>query len=292
VSDGASWIMACMPPADEVSVQSQIADDLRERIETGALGPGARIPSENALAKEKGVSRITARRAIEELRLEGYLDTHPDKRGTVVRERSPLVTMLTSIERGRLDNPELREDDWAGRVRAQGRIPRQVVKVHLDVPAPASIIERRSRKEGLSERVGLHVAAKEPVVRRQRARWVAEKEGDPFYPVELSDSYFPTWVADTPLLDDPTRFPLKEDGDVVIRGGILAGLGLPMARELPGRITARIASPEVRRVMQLSRGALMYVVTLVGYDAQGRPLRVEVRQMPTDRNVLGFTVEL
>lgn len=294
VTESPSWMISAMP-SDEPSVQAQIAADLRRRIESGELRPGERIPSESSFKDDDGktvISRITARRAIDELRAEGYLTTYPDRRGTVVRERAPLVTMLTSIERGRLDNPEAREDDWAGRVRAQGRVPKQIVKVHLDVPAPSSIIERRTKKDAPLERVGLHVRPGEPVVRRQRARWEADKADGPFYPVELSDSYFPMWVADSALLAEPTRRPLREDGDVVVAGGILAGMGLPMKRQLTGRLTARIASPEVRRAMGLSRGAFMFVATVVGYDGDGRPLRCEVRQMPTDRNVLGFTVEL
>jgi DNA-binding GntR family transcriptional regulator len=270
--------MTGMSPAED-SKRAVIAADLREQIASGRLRPGDKVPSEAVLAEKHGVSRMTARRAVEELRTEGLLVSYEDRRGTVVREYAPLLTMLTAIERGRLDDPALAVDDWAARVRAQGRSPRQVVTVHADVPAPAAVVEQ------LPERVGLHVAAGESVVRRERLRL------DEDSPVQVSDSWFPRWVADTPMLADPSRTPLREDGDVVLPGGILESIGLPQVR-LAGRITARAATPEVQRLMDLPRGTLMLVLSLVGYDARDRPVRLEVRQAPTDRNVLGFEVIL
>lgn len=278
--------MTAMSP-DEQSKQARIAAWLRDQIASGVLRPGDKLPSEEDLAAgndELGwpwakTSRITARRALDELRSEGLVVSYPNRRGTVVRKYAPLLTMLTAIERGRLDDPVAAVDDWAARVRDQGRTPRQRVTVHPDVPAPALVVEQ------LPERVGLRVAAGEPVVRRERVRWESDQ------PVQLSDSWFPAWVADSPLLTDPSRRPLREDGDVVLPGGILESIGLPQVR-LAGRITARVATPEVQQAMDLPRGTLMLVVSLVGYDAQDRPVRLEVRQAPTDRNVLGFEVTL
>ncbi len=277
--------MAAMSPEDQ-SKQGRIAAWLREQIASGVLRSGDKLPPERDLAVNKDrrwpwepCSRITARRALDELRGEGLVVSYEDRRGTVVRRYAPLLTMLTAIERGRLDDPVAAVDDWAARVLAQGRTPRQEVTAHLDVPVPASIVEE------LPERVGLRVKAGELVVRRERMRW------DNGEPVQMSDSWFPAWVANTPALADPSRVPLREDHDVVMPGGILESIGLAQVR-LAGRITARAASPEVQRAMDLPRGTLMQVVSLAGYDAQGRPVRLEVRQAPTDRNVLGFEVVL
>ncbi|MDC7785192.1 GntR family transcriptional regulator [Rhodoplanes sp. TEM] len=46
---------------------------LRDRIVTGAVGPGSRLPSEPALAQEHGVSRVTVRRALDLLAEEGLV---------------------------------------------------------------------------------------------------------------------------------------------------------------------------------------------------------------------------
>ncbi|WP_420034802.1 winged helix-turn-helix domain-containing protein [Streptomyces sp. cg28] len=50
-----------------------IADVLRERIRTGVLGPGARLPTQAALAEEFGVERGAVRGALQLLRADGLL---------------------------------------------------------------------------------------------------------------------------------------------------------------------------------------------------------------------------
>lgn len=52
-------------------------------IEEGELKPGNRIPSETELCERYGISRITARKAIDDLAREGYLQKVPGK-GTFV----------------------------------------------------------------------------------------------------------------------------------------------------------------------------------------------------------------
>jgi GntR family transcriptional regulator len=54
-------------------IYQQIARVLRTRIFHGLYPPDALIPSENELGREFGVSRLTARKAIQELRHEGIL---------------------------------------------------------------------------------------------------------------------------------------------------------------------------------------------------------------------------
>ncbi|NJK43448.1 MAG: GntR family transcriptional regulator [Pleurocapsa sp. SU_196_0] len=50
-----------------------IKSDLKAQLLTGSLREGEAIPSESALAKQYGVSRMTARRAVDELEREGYV---------------------------------------------------------------------------------------------------------------------------------------------------------------------------------------------------------------------------
>ncbi len=61
----------------------QVMDDLQNGIEIGRFRPGDKIPSENELSEIYGVSRITIRRAIEELAKEGVL-TKKQGKGTYV----------------------------------------------------------------------------------------------------------------------------------------------------------------------------------------------------------------
>ncbi|TBL41480.1 GntR family transcriptional regulator [Verrucosispora sp. SN26_14.1] len=52
-----------------------IADELRKRIESGAIPPGALLPAESVLTSEFGAARGTIRKAIAALREEGYAVT-------------------------------------------------------------------------------------------------------------------------------------------------------------------------------------------------------------------------
>lgn len=61
----------------------QIYDDIKAAIDDGSYQPDAKIPSEAELSEEYGVSRITVRRAIEDLCSDGYL-TKMRGRGTFV----------------------------------------------------------------------------------------------------------------------------------------------------------------------------------------------------------------
>jgi GntR family transcriptional regulator len=74
----------------------QIADDLRRRIESGELGHGMRLPTEDHLMDSYHASRNTVRGAIKELTTRGLVYTLHGK-GTFVSPRvSPIVTTLTT----------------------------------------------------------------------------------------------------------------------------------------------------------------------------------------------------
>lgn len=65
----------------------QIADWLRDRINAGEFRPGLDpLPSESSLTQALGVARDTVRRAVQQLREEGLVETIP-QRGTYVIER-------------------------------------------------------------------------------------------------------------------------------------------------------------------------------------------------------------
>lgn len=66
----------------------QIAQDLQRRIESGELGPGARLPDYDA-------SRNTIRDAIKWLAFRGLVETRPGQGTFVVRRLEPIVTTLS-----------------------------------------------------------------------------------------------------------------------------------------------------------------------------------------------------
>lgn len=85
----------------------QVMDDLRNGIEVARFAPGSKIPSESELSELYGVSRITIRRAIEELAKEGYLTkkqgkgtyVNPPKLTRKIRHPGTLVSFTETCER-------------------------------------------------------------------------------------------------------------------------------------------------------------------------------------------------
>ena len=73
----------------------QLKEMIIQRISTGELSRGDRVPSENELARSMGVSRMTANRALRELTDEGYVERIAG-RGTFVadfRARSDVLAV-------------------------------------------------------------------------------------------------------------------------------------------------------------------------------------------------------
>src|ERR1700761_4577572 len=98
--DGTSWprtVARMIDPSADRAVFRQLADLLRNQIESGELGPGEPLPSELRLAQEYGISRTTVRQAIAQLRTEGLV-TVERPRGTFVRVPEP--TQLITLARG------------------------------------------------------------------------------------------------------------------------------------------------------------------------------------------------
>lgn len=71
--------------ADPLPKYRQVEEDLRYRVVSGFWKQGDQLPSEAELCTQYAVSRITIRRAIQELALEGYLYSRSGK-GTFVAE--------------------------------------------------------------------------------------------------------------------------------------------------------------------------------------------------------------
>lgn len=69
----------------------RVANDLRGRIESGALPPGAQLPSVNALMREFEVAGTTVQKAIRALKAAGLVDSRPGK-GVFVREHTRMIS--------------------------------------------------------------------------------------------------------------------------------------------------------------------------------------------------------
>lgn len=64
----------------------QIADQLEEKIKTGEIQPGEKLPSETDLAQELNVSRDVVRRAYAILKENGFIETIKKRDGCHVKQ--------------------------------------------------------------------------------------------------------------------------------------------------------------------------------------------------------------
>ena len=81
-----------------VPLYEQLKMALRERIESQIFEPGERMLSEVELCDKYGVSRITVRRAVDELVEEGYLERRQGKGTFVAQKRSFVECQWLQLE--------------------------------------------------------------------------------------------------------------------------------------------------------------------------------------------------
>jgi GntR family transcriptional regulator len=84
----------------EQPIYRQIAEDLRQKIESGQLGPGSQLPTELELRELYDASRNTIRDAIKWLTTRGLVETRPGQGTFVLDMIDPFVTTLSDPETG------------------------------------------------------------------------------------------------------------------------------------------------------------------------------------------------
>lgn len=77
-----------MPAIERKKLPEQVIDEIRNRIETGQLSVGDKLPNQNELSIEFGVSRTSLREAMRILDLLGVIEQRPGY-GTVIRKKIP-----------------------------------------------------------------------------------------------------------------------------------------------------------------------------------------------------------
>ncbi|MER5641858.1 GntR family transcriptional regulator [Kitasatospora sp. NPDC002227] len=255
----------CTVAAETRARWQVVYDDIRGQIDRGVLGKGDQVPGEVFLADRHGVARSTVRSALSRLEQEGLITAGKGRLGRTVRNDEPLVWNLHSFERrDRRDDPNTGMDDWARGVADQGRIPHQEIKPSLEM-AEATVAG------------WLGVPVNSPVVRRSRRRAVDDR------PWQLSDSWFPEWAKDTPLLTHVE--------DLVLPGGALAYLGHPQVRTRD-EIRVRMPSPGEAQRLEIPVGTPVMEHVRIGYGVDDMPVRVMITVAPGDRTTLVYELEV
>jgi GntR family transcriptional regulator len=230
----------------------EIADAIRAAITSGEYPPGARLPPEDDLAREHGVSRPVVNAAERILRAEGLIRTERG-RGTIVTEIP--VIRRRSATRYRRDARELGGSRGAfdTEIRGMGHEPRSDVEVTTADPPPE--VAR-----------ALELPAGEQVVIRKR-RMYADN-----IPVQLATSYIPASIAvGTPIADVDSG-----PGGIISR---MAEQGYAQVR-ITETVRWRPPTEEERAFLRLDKGQAVAEIWHTGWTAEGRPVEIMRSAVP------------
>lgn len=241
-------------------VYLRVLEDLRSRIASGLLPPGARVPSRNAIITNYGVGETAAKHALAVLVSEGLIEARPGS-GCYVR-KAPAAGFLDH------DRPQFPGSPFGVREavipvgeRAAGTVSRRLTWEHQTemVPAPAQA----------AARLGLA-----PGAIAVMTRYLMHADGEP---VQLATSYEP---AD---LTAGTAVALPEQGPLAGRGVVerMRSIGLEVD-DVAEEVSARPARRMEASVLAVPSGALVLVVDRAHYCGARAVETAEV-VVPADR---------
>ncbi|WP_033293096.1 TetR/AcrR family transcriptional regulator C-terminal domain-containing protein [Amycolatopsis jejuensis] len=177
----------------------RIVAEIRERITSGRLRPGERVPSTRRITQEWGVAMATATKVIAALRDEGLVDTKPGA-GTVVRAKDRAPSGDQNLQRADVVRAAIAIADAEG----MSAVSMRRVATEIGV-ATMSLYRQVSGKDDLLVLMADQVAGEEPLPRQPPPQWRAS--------LELSSRLLWTvcrrhpWVAEALSLTRPRATP-------------------------------------------------------------------------------------
>ncbi|RLV10077.1 GntR family transcriptional regulator [Streptomyces griseocarneus] len=242
---------------DSRPVYQRIADDLRRRIDEGALAVGDRIPSRSELKRTYAASDQTVDRAVRVLKAAGYAEGQFG-RGVFVTDRAPLGSLLRST--GAVDSP------FAARMTAKDT---------------ALTWEAQSSETAAPERVAerLRIGAGDRVLCTQY-EYLANR-----HPVQLATSWEPLAITEGTDVVLPERGPYARRG---VRGRLAAiGIRVVRAQELVG---SRPATTPEAEALGCAAGQCVTVIERTHFDGDGRAVETSDIVVRADRWRLEYDI--
>lgn len=223
----------------------RIVDDLRKLIQDGELQEGDRLPSQPQLARQYGVTGVTAHRAIAALVAEGLVVTRVGS-GAFVRHFKRILR----------SSPRRLAESWWGEGHA--------VQDADTAPRPRSVdvqVATVSAPEHVAVAMGL---APHTLTVQRRRRFVVDEDR----PVQLATSWYPADIAAS------TAIALQDTGP----GGAPARLAEAghAAVHHRERIRVRMPDPAERSELQLTPGVPVAHITRLSYDSTGRCVELTI----------------
>jgi GntR family transcriptional regulator len=244
----------------------QIAEDLREQIESGQLEPGGQLRTEIELREHYGASRNTVRDAIKWLTTLGLVETRPGQGTFVVKTIDPFVTILTRKE---------------GEVAEGGQSTSYQSKVadSLEPESKYIRVEIQGAPEHVATRLGIALGTE--VISRHEQRHVDRT------PYSLQTSFYPVEFADRGA--DRLRSSRGIEGGAVQYLRETLGIKQVGYRDV---ITVRVPNTNEADFFKVPMDGriAMYEIFRIAFDGNGNPIRLTVTVLPADRNQLAVNV--
>jgi GntR family transcriptional regulator len=245
----------------------QIAEDLREQIESGKLRRGQQLRTEIELRERYNASRNTVRDAIKWLITLGLVETRPGQGTFVVQKIDPYVTTLTADPRTG-PGGDITVTAQYGEVSPYGRqgANRKITSTDPQVEIQKALGEVANL---------LQIAVGSQVISRHQRRYVDET------PWALQTSFYPMGF----VVNGADR--LIEAGDIEI--GTVKYLAETLGlKQVAYRdwITVRAPDAIEAKFFNLPQDGRIGVFEIfrTAFDQTGTPMRLTVSVYPTDRN--------
>ena len=242
-------------------IYRQIAEDLREQIESGELRPGQQLRTELELREHYGASRNVVRDAIKWLITLGLVETRPGQGTFVVEKIGPFVTPLSG-------NPRSGFGDGEGTTYLSG-----VSERNRQLFTSPVQVEIQEASEEIA--AGLRIPRGTEVISRHERRFI---DGAPW---SAQTSYY--------LMEFADRGAERLRSARNISGGIVRYLNETLGIRQVGyrdRITVRAPDATEADFFKLPRDGRVPIFEIfrTAFDGNGYPMRLTVTVYPADRN--------
>ncbi len=221
--------------SSRVPLYYQLENLLREKINSGAVSPGDRLPTESDLIEQYGVSRITVRQALQALADEGLIERRQG-RGTFVAER------------------RTRRKTFEGVTNLTGSLDELI---EMGKGTPVKLLEMNRVEASAHEAELLSIKPGEPVFRIKRLRLRDDK------PYSLIINYLPAEIGARLTREDLSHGALLQ----LLESRF--GLRLHDARQ---QITAELADPYVAGLLKVRIGSPLLSIERTVYTEDGKPI--------------------
>lgn len=228
-----------------VPLYQQVKNHLENLIINKQLRPGARLPSESDLEEEFGVSRVTVRRALQELSYDGKIKRVPGKGSFVLKPKIEPLTALTSFSEN---------------MKAQGYKPSyQHAAISIITPSP-QIIERLNLQDG------------------ERVAYLTREMLADGLPMALQYAYFPENI----YTRNPGLFSPAILNNISFYKILEIELGVPLNRAEES-LDAALARKDEAQKLNITPADIVLIINRTTFDIDDRPIEYVKLVFPVER---------